>query len=440
MADVRPLPGLRFAAEDELAALVTPPFNVISPEAQARYYARHPHNLIRLELGREESGDDDLNNRYTRAAVTFAEWRLQGVLRQDPLAFYLYEQRFRLAGNTLTRQGLLARVRVEPWETGVILPHERTLAKPKDDRLRLMRACAAAFSPLMSVYDDPARELEAALAPLRERLPNLMLTDEDGEEHRVWAVHDPRMANTVATFFAPRQLYVVDGHHRYETALAYRDEVRELHKELTPEESVNFAMMVLTAIDDPGLRVLPTHRILRELDDARLAVLDARLAKYFTVAPMTGEDTAVLVEQLAAAGAEDGHTAFVMLRPKSAALLRLRPAGAAAMSRLARPSDGVSPAWRGLDVAILHTLVLREVLGIADEAVTAGQHVTYTRDAAEARAAVSTGAGGAQLAILLNATPTTAMRDVARAGERMPQKSTYFYPKLLSGLVINPLW
>lgn len=434
MADVRPLPGIRYAAEAELAALVTPPYDVISPAAQARYYERHPHNLIRLELGRDEPGDDELGNRYTRAAETFARWRLDGVLRQDAPSLYLYEQRFSAGGGERRRLSLMARVRLEPWEAGVILPHERTLSKPKDDRLRLTRACAATLSPILSLYDDPAGELAKTFAAARRRKPALTFADEERETHRLWIVREPALLAAAAHFFADRQLYIADGHHRYETALAYRDEVHALRGEGTADDAASFTLMALSAIEDPGLVVLPTHRVLRGLDAERLAALDASLRPHFVIEPLSGDDPATWVAALAAAGEMGTRTAFVLVDPKGARLLRLTPAGTAAMAA----ERGASDAWRRLDVAVLHTLLLREALGISDEAVRGGERVTYSRDAAEAAGAVR--AGGAGLAVLLNATPPAALRDVARAGERMPQKSTYFYPKLISGLVINPLW
>ncbi|HEU5347547.1 MAG TPA: DUF1015 domain-containing protein, partial [Ktedonobacterales bacterium] len=219
MADVRPLPGIRYADEGHLAALVTPPYDVVSPEAQARYYERDPHNVIRLELGRDEPGDDDLNNRYSRAAADFAEWRRSGVLRQDEPSLYLYEQRFSSSGQTYTRTSLLARVRLEPWDARVILPHERTLNKPKDDRLKLTRACAATLSPLMALYDDPAGELARVLDTIRAEPPVAAFSDDDGEEQRLWVAQDEAIAAQMAAFFADRHLYIADGHHRYETAL-----------------------------------------------------------------------------------------------------------------------------------------------------------------------------------------------------------------------------
>jgi uncharacterized protein (DUF1015 family) len=446
MADVRPLPGLRFTATADLAALVTPPYDVISPEAQARYYTRHPQNIIRLELGRDEPSDNELTDRYTRAAVTFAEWRLRGVMRQDSPAFYIYEQRFAVGSSARTRTSLLARVRLEPWDVGVVLPHERTLSKPKDDRLKLLRACAANLSPIMVLYDDPKGELLKRLARARRGQPDVAFRDEDGEEHRLWLVADALLASRVASFFNGRQLFVADGHHRYETALAYRDEVRELRRELTADDAVNFVLMALTAIDDPGLVVLPTHRVVRDVLPERIANLDAALDAWFEREPLHDADGAdKWLARLADVGRDHpGVAALVLVRRDGAELLRLRPAGQAAMRDVGPAStpglatEHHSDAWRALDVAILHELILGRTLGISEADVLAGERVSYTRDATAAVTMVREGRGSA--AMLLNPTPSTAVRDVALAGERMPQKSTYFYPKLITGLVINPLW
>ncbi|MGZ3600215.1 MAG: DUF1015 domain-containing protein [Ktedonobacterales bacterium] len=440
MADVRALPGIRYTSGD-LAALVTPPYDVISPEAQARYYERHPENIIRLELGRDEPGDDELDNRYTRAAVTFAEWRLRGILAQDVPSLYLYEQRFAAQERDYTRLSLLARVRLEPWEAGVILPHERTLSKPKDDRLKLYRACAANLSPIMALYDDPQSELAETFIEVRRTTPIADFTDEAGEGHRLWLIPGAETALEIATFFRERRLYIADGHHRYETGLAYRDEVAQARKELLDDDAANFTLMALSAIEDPGLLVLPTHRLLRDLPAARLAALDERLRDHFTVTPLASEsDGAALMEQLAAASQTGAQTAFVLVRPEDALLLTLRDEGRDAMTRLEGVRADASDAWRRLDLAVLHELVFNRAVGVTDEQVRAGEHVSYTRDANSAVHAVRERADGTQLAVLVNATPPAAIRDVARAGDRMPQKSTYFYPKLITGLVINPLW
>jgi uncharacterized protein (DUF1015 family) len=319
----------------------------------------------------------------------------------------------------------------------VILPHERTLSKPKDDRLKLTRACAATLSPIMSLYDDPAGELASLLGIVRTQAPLAAFSDDAGEEHRLWIAQDDALGGQIAAFFADRQLYIADGHHRYETALTYRDEVRALRQDITEDDAVNFTLMGLSALNDPGLVVLPTHRILRDLDAARLAALDETLAAHFTSEPLAGE-SADWMRALAAAG--ETNTAFVLVRPDGARLIRLNDAGAAAMRDVRGEDVGASDAWRTLDVAVLHALVLDAALGVTPAAVRAGEHISYTRDAEAATSAVRGGSDGAQLAALLNATPPAAIRDVARAGDRMPQKSTYFYPKLITGLVINPLW
>ncbi|HEX6817942.1 MAG TPA: DUF1015 domain-containing protein [Ktedonobacterales bacterium] len=440
MAEVQPLPGIRYAPGEPLVELVTPPYDVISQEAQARYYERNPHNIIRLELGRDEPDDDALDNKYTRAAMLFAQWRLDGILRQDAPALYLYEQRFTVEGAPHVKTNLLARVRLEPWEARVVLPHERTLPKPKEDRLRVMRATAANLSPIMALYDDPHDELARSFVPLRRREPDVAFTDEAGEEHRVWVVPDPILAATVATFFNARPLYIADGHHRYETALAYRDEQRELRKGMPQEDAANFVLMALSSVEDRGLVVLPTHRIIRNVASEALTNLAERLGAYFTLEPLPPEDIAQWQTALANAGVAGNENAFVLVTPQGASLARLSDAGRGTMAGVRVEGEQPSEAWRTLDVAVLQELLLHRVLGIDDEAIRSGDFLTYTRDAGEAATAVRTGANGAALAALLRPTPPAAMRDVARAGDRMPQKSTYFYPKLITGLVINPLW
>jgi uncharacterized protein (DUF1015 family) len=438
MADVRPLPGIRYAATENLAALVTPPYDVISPEAQERYYASDPHNIIRLELGRDEPGDDSLNNKYTRAATRFAEWRLEGVMRQDTPSLYVYEQTFSVADAEQRRMGLLARVRLEPWDARVILPHERTMSKPKDDRLKLFHACAANLSPIMSLYDDPNQELSAILNEATTGAPDADFADDARERHRLWRLDDPVLAQTVAAFFAPRQFYIADGHHRYETALTYRDEVRAERKESFADDATHFVLMSLTAIEDPGLVVLPTHRVLRGATVDDLAALPDRLERHFTLTPLDGESAEEWRGSLRAAWTNAPST--VLVTSDAAWLATLNDVGRAAMASVTVEEQTPGAAWQALDVAVLQALVFGAALGVTSDDIRAGERVTYTRDADGAVAAVRKGTDGASLAALLNPTPPEAMRDVAQAGDRMPQKSTYFYPKLITGLVINPLW
>src|SRR6266516_1377439 len=438
MADVQTLRGIRYSSDTvgDLAQVVTPPYDVISEEDQARYYARSPYNIIRLELGKADTGDTSLNNRYTRAAAIFGEWRINDILRQDAIpCYYLYQQIFNYDGQSYTRTSLLARVRLEPWSARVVLPHETTHNKAKNDRLKLLRACAANFSPIMTMYDDPQGRIRRLLTEYAANA-DVQFTDEVNEEHRLHPITDPTQIALIQNFFAERQLYIADGHHRYETALNYREEIREQRWPIHENDAVNFVLMALIDVDDPGLLVLPTHRLLFGLSPATLSTLSSqRLAEYFTVQELgTTIPIEAILGQLAQAGEE--QPSFVISTPEQNWLLSLNEQGKRRMEQ-----SGHSTAWNGLDVAVVHTLLLEALLGISQEDVTAGRYVRYTRDAQEALQAVKMGeATHVQAALLLNATRVRQICDVAQADDRMPQKSTYFYPKLITGLVINPLW
>ncbi len=435
MAEVRPLQALRYAIDKvgELAQVITPPYDVISPAAQIEYYRRSPYNIIRLELGKDESTDNTLNNVYTRAAATLAEWRLQGFLQQDAVpGYYLYQQRFTYDGQHFTRTSLLARVRLEAWSSRVVLPHENTLAKAKDDRLKLYRACATNFSPIMSLYDDPQGRMRRLLNSYAENAA-IQVVDEVGEEHRLQPITDAQQIALIQDFFAQRQLYIADGHHRYETALAYRAEIQEQRGMLHPDDAVNFTLMALIDIDDPGMLVLPTHRLLFGLSQQALAGLSAeRLAQYFTVRTLENAVTSgTIQEQLAQAGQQG--TALVVKTAGQTLLLQLNERGRQRMEQ-----SGHTPAWNALDVAIVQKLILEDMLGLHAEDMTAGTHVRYSHNSQQALQTVQS--GEAQAAIFLNGTPLRQVTDVAQADDRMPQKSTYLYPKLITGLVMNPLW
>ncbi len=434
MADVQLLRGLRYNSEVQanLVQVITPPYDVISEEAQAKYYARNPYNIIRLELGMDESGDTSLNNRYTRAASTFAEWRVNSILQQEATrCYYLYQQIFTHNAQTYTRTSLLARVRLELWSAHIVLPHEHTMAKPKDDRLKLLRACATNLSPIMSLYDDPQGRIRRLLSSYAENV-EVQITDEVNEEHRLHPITDERQIALIQNFFAERQLYIADGHHRYETALNYREEVRAMHHKLDPKDAANFVLMALTDVDDPGLLVLPTHRLLFGLSqDALKRLTSQQLTRHFTIYDLEETSYDVLLERLAQKGAS--QPSFVLSTSQKTWLLSLNEAGKARMGE-----SNHSNAWNELDVAIAHTLILEDILGLKAEDMTAGTHIRYTRDAQQALHAVQT--GEAQATLILNATRVRQICDVAIADDRMPQKSTYFYPKLITGLVMNPLW
>lgn len=434
MADVQPLRGFRYVQEKvgDPAQTVTPPFDTISPEAQERYYQRNPYNIVRLELGKTYPEDNVLNTVYSRAATTFAEWRLEGVLRQEEHpCYYLYQQHFTHGGQDYTRTSLLARVRLEPWSAQVVLPHEHTRTKDKEDRLQLLRACATNFSPIMCMYDDPQGRIRRLLTSEAAH-PELKIVDEGGEEHFLRAITDPQQVALIQDFFAQRQLYIADGHHRYTTALSYRDEVQAQKGKLDPQDGINFMLMALIAVDDPGMLVLPTHRILFDLRAEQLRKLTPeQLTTYFSVQTVETSTHEAMLEQLALAGQQ--QPAMVLKTAEKTLLLTLNAQGQKRMQE-----SGHSQAWNILDVAVVQKLILEDLLQITAEDVTAGKYLRYLHDTDQALQALQE--NKAQAIILLNGIPFQQVRDVALADDRMPQKSTYLYPKLITGMVINPLW
>ena len=435
MADVQPFRGLRYTREKvgDLAQIITPPFDVISKEAQARYYERHPYNVIRLELGRQEPTDDTLNNVYTRAAVTLSEWRLQNILYQEALpCYYLYQQCFSYAGQSYTRTSLLARVRLEPWSARVVLPHEHIRTKDKEDRLNLLRACSTNLSPIMCMYEDPQGQIRRLLGNYAEE-PEIQIVDEVGEEHRLHPIADPELVVLIHNFFASRQLYIADGHHRYTTALQYRDEVHEQRRELHLMDGLNFVLMALIDIEDPGWLVLPTHRILFDLSRDKLNTLSQQqLTQYFAVRALdTQESSEEVLSKLAQAGQQ--CPSLVLKTQDQTLLLSINEQGKERMAQ-----SGHSAAWNELDVAMVQTLILEEQLELSLEDIAAGRYIRYSHDTRETWQALQS--EGAQAIILLNGIPLRQVCDVAQADDRMPQKSTYLYPKLTTGLVMNPLW
>ena len=359
MVDVQPLRGIRYDGQrvGNLAEVLTPPYDVISEQEQARYYQRNPYNIIRLELGRDEAGDNTLHNRYTRAAALLAEWRVEDILREDAgLRYYCYQQVFTHEQTVYARTGLLARVRLEPWEARMVLPHEHTLAKPKSDRLHLMEACATNFSPIMSLYEDPQGRMRRLLG-LYAANAELQVTDEVQEEHRLQPITDVEQIALIQNFFEERRLYIADGHHRYETALNYREVVREMRKNLDNDDPANFVLMALIDIDDPGLLVLPTHRLVSQLEQQRLNTLSSQqLGNFFTVREMAIGDypPEVPLQMLAQTG--NDAPSFVICTAEQSWLVSLNEQGKARMEQ-----SGHSTAWNNLDVAVAHTLVLEEL-------------------------------------------------------------------------------
>jgi uncharacterized protein (DUF1015 family) len=408
VAHVEPFRALHYSGD--LQDVVAPPYDVIDADQRAALVAKSPHNVVEIDLPVAD-GDP-----YAHAAEVFARWQDEGVLvRDDEPALWALEQDYTGPdGQRRTRHGFFARVKVEDYGPGRIRPHERTHPGPKEDRLRLTRATRANLSPIFSLYDDPAGAAWAALAPHLRTDPWSEVTDEDGTVHRLWRVTDPDATGAVAAALAPAELLIADGHHRYETARVYRD-----------ESGADHVLMCLVALQDPGLTVFPTHRLLTHLDDGRRESLRATIERDFEVSPVDADHLEPNGDGPVRMGYLDAHHR----RPL---MLTLRDPGIAAAALPDKPAP-----YRALDTAVLEALVLQGALGMSEDDISHLNGLEYARDFPQARERVESGA--AQAAFFMGATPVQRVRDVAATGESMPPKSTYFFPKVLTGMVFNRL-
>ena len=434
MADIRPFRALRYDLDRVSAAqVVTQPYDKISPAMQDRYYAASPYNLVRIILGRHESDDNTLKNVYTRAAEYGRKWRQEGVLQLDAApSIYSYSQTsVAPSGSTFERQGFIALGRVEDYSAKVVFRHEQTLAKPKADRLELLRATRVHYEQLFLLYEDSG-QIDSLLATPEK--PMIDLIDEYGVTHRVWQVADPVVIASVQKEMSDKKLVIADGHHRYETALNFRDECREATKRADPEAPYEFVMMTFVNMNDPGLLVLPTHRVVHSLSSFSAEGFIKSAGEFCEVEEIdTGIDASAATDLLHKKGL-DG-TAFLAVTSNRAFLLHsLKPAALSFVADL-------SPRQRSLDVVQLHKSLLEGVLHLSEESIRNQQNLSYVREASEALAAVRGHTAGkkADIVFLMNPCPVLKVRDIAFAGEVMPQKSTDFYPKLLSGLTAYAL-
>lgn len=443
MAEIVPFRALRYNPRfvPDLKLVVAPPYDVISPEAQERYHARHPHNVVRLILSKDD-GETPGRDRYARAAQTFSAWQAEGILTRDPEpGIYVSEQEFSL-GEThrIRRRGFMALARLAPYDEKIVFPHERTFAKYREDRLRLMRACPANLDPVFGFYPGPDGPIQAILERCVEADPQVQLVDEDGIRHRMWILRDPAALAGLVQAFRDKPIVIADGHHRYETALSFRDErrARDAEPSGTGRSPLHdFVLMYLVSAEDPGLVILPTHRVIRERPVGAQAELRRVLERHFRieVCPLDpGNPVMSLRTGLADIHRRRRDAVAFALYAGGPELLLLEVSDAAVVRDLV--AAGHSPEFARLDVAILHRVVIERILGIQPTG-QADDSIQYTRDEAAALAAVAS--GEAHLALFQNPPRVEQVQAVALAGERMPQKSTFFYPKVLSGLVINPL-
>jgi uncharacterized protein (DUF1015 family) len=436
MAEILPFCGVLYdpAKVGDVASVVAPPYDVIGPAEQAALYARHPANVIRLELGQEHPGDGPQDSRYTRARRFLEEWLRAGTLKQDDRpAMYLYTVEYRLrSGPVRTMRGFLSLVRLEEFGTGRIFPHENTRSAAKDDRYRLLETCRSNFSPIFSLYPDAEGCIIRALEEASGNAPpRFAVTEGDGVQHRLWTVTDQSVLDRVVTAMKPLPLFIADGHHRYESALRYRNTQRKALGDAGPLPS-DWVLMYFSNLDDPGLTILPTHRVLPAPLPCPASEFRKRLAETFLVEaiPFTQETEpaarAKFLDRLHAAQSSNACVMGLVMREESwYEVLTLTAAGLDKLGPSARERLGVS---------ILQQIVFRDAMRMTPQDE---ERLIYLKDEEEVLAAVARGEG--ELAILLNPPKIAEVKDVARAGDRMPYKSTYFYPKPLTGLVINKM-
>jgi uncharacterized protein (DUF1015 family) len=428
MAEICPFRGIRYnqGIVKDLAKVICPPYDVIAPEQQRIYYKMSDYNAIRLEHAIEQPGDNVTDNIYSRAAVTLQQWLKEGVLQvEGQPAFYMHDHYFAHLGEKRKRRELIARVKLAQWGDG-IYPHEETFSKAKSDRLQLMRACQANFSPLFALYQDSGGEIVKILSEASQDKPVMELANSD-EGHTVWAVTEPRFVQRISELLVAQPLYMADGHHRYETALAYQQERARKLACVTRKEAFNYVMMTLVDFSDPGLVILPISRLVGGIAPSVLAELENRLRKLFTLEYIPlGKD---LIDRLKRGVIAGAFLGVLGLKPQLVVALRQRQ-DASIVDML---PGSHSPAYRNLNVALLTDTVLGGILGLAPDS----GNIAYTADIDEACQKIKQGIY--QLAFLLSPPQPEMVKAVADAKDRMPRKSTYFYPKLPAGLIINSL-
>lgn len=405
-----------------LANVVTPPYDIISPAEQKQFYARSPYNMVHLDLNAEK-------NKYQQAADYFRKWQEEEILLQDQQeAFYVYSQEFKVGQERKVRSGFFALSQLEATGSGGnIHPHEFTLAKPKEDRLQLMRACQANFSPIFYLYEDKGRKVGNILKTVMKKRTPISIRDDKKIYHRLWRVVEPKIIARMVNVMKDKQIYIADGHHRYEAAVRYSQEMHQQHPEHRGIQPYDYVLGMFVAKEDKGLIVFPTHRILR-VPRFSWGKVKTELSQYFAVEQVKTLKT--LFKKMA------GHARggmFGVYAQKEFFLLRFRTLQL--VENLIEEKRAL--AWKRLDVAILHKIIIEKMLGITAQSIENEEGFRYTRDEEEAKQLADS--GHYDIAFFMNPTKISQIIEVANAGERMPQKSTYFYPKLITGLVINRL-
>ena len=441
MAEVIPFKGILYNTHKirNLADVVAPPFDVISKQEQIQFHERHPQNIIRLTLGKITENDTPSDNRYTRSAECLKRWFSDGVivLDEEP-AFYLTSMEFLFDGNRVTRYGLIALIRLEPFEKGIILPHEKTFSKVKSERLELMKACHANFSPIFSLFSDEENRIYDKLKhAVCDKSADIVFTDKNGQTHRLWRITDNSVHQYISDALKDKKIFIADGHHRYETALNYRNWLSARTSDFRDNHPANYVMMYLCSMEDPGLIILPAHRLLNEVPVEKRESLIHKTKNYFDIITLPynddqhKENLSQFISILKSNTSK--HCIGVCMKDRQELhLLMLKPDVMENMF-----GDELPEVLRNIDVTVLTRLIFMEVLGFDQARLDNEQLIAYSSIAEEAIDAVF--AGKHDIAFILNPTRIQQVRDIANAGLIMPRKATYFFPKVIAGQVMNKL-
>jgi len=432
MARIAPFRGVFYNQKKirDLTKVVAPPYDVISKDEQERLYKKSPYNFVRLDLSQEPDS-------YNAVAQALQEWQAQGVLERDvTAAIYFLAHRFKLkGGEQKLRHGFFALTELQEFSSGVIRPHEKTLDAPKEDRLKLMLACHAQLSPIFALYTQPKQTINHMLEVAVEGLAPLIQVEQDnGDECRLWRITDGELIQKVQREMQEQWLLIADGHHRYEATLNYRDQLRAERGEWSGRESFNYIMTYFANMTDDNVVILPTHRLVRGFTHKPFIELEEALQTYFYVEqhPKTPEGKVSFLKALKAAAKKHRVIGASFKRDPRYLILRLK--NKRIMQRLAKD---LSTPLRELDVSILHLLILGQIFGLTPEQQVGGENIRYAQD--EEATLQTLEKEDYQAAFILNATKKEEVLAIVSAGEKMPQKSTYFYPKLLSGLILNKI-
>lgn len=439
MAQITPFRGIRYNPDriSSMTDVTSPPYDVITEAEQVELHDRSPYNIVRLELGQKRPGDGHKDNPHTRAGRLLSTWLANGtLLREEAPAVYLTATEFDTAGGMLTRWGLMASVRLEPFDHGGILPHERTYSRVKSERLSLMRACPANLSPIFAFFSDDRSTMPLLISHVAHKPPEAAFRDSHGHHQKMWIITDPNVHTLIAANLKQQTLFIADGHHRYETALAYRDELARHEDGLPANHPANSTLMYLSSIQDPGLMILPAHRLLPEVAPAIRRHFLERAASFFEVKPMEErgrkeQAVDILLDQLAST--PPGEALVVAVKgAEMPVLLQLKPGKKEALYSKATPA-----VLKEIDVTLLTEFIFPKLLEFSPAQLDDVNCVHYDHNARAALGGVSS--GQYDMAFIIKPTPIDSVQRIADAGQVMPRKSTYFAPKVITGLVMHAL-